>query len=218
MFSPLIIEILLAVGFLLFSFTQIFAVVNKKHALKNAPEPANTQQKSTMGQYRIISRMGNIAGDLLGIFVILNIFFFNFISRYIPHLNLAAFSTPIRLIAFVSILLGCGIMFVSYQTLGANWIDSVQKDGRIALPEEQKLVKSGIYAKIRNPIYLATSLVFGGFAFLTLDVLLILLFVIHSLGVYFQVLDEEKALLDHFGSQYTHYLQTAGRFFPRWKK
>ena len=218
MLSPLVIQILLSVGFLLFIFTQIYAIVAKNREISIVPRPVSANQKSTMGQYRIISRIGNIAGNLLGVFVIINMFFYNFMGQYIPHLDLAVFSTPIRLTAFICVLFGCGIMLVSYKELGANWIDSVQKDGRIFLPEEQKLVQTGIYAQIRNPIYLATSFVFGGFAFLTLDVLVIVVFAIHSIGVYFQVLDEEKALLDHFGKQYAQYLQRTGRFFPKWKK
>ncbi len=102
------------------------------------------------------------------IFVIINIFLFNFVSEYIPHLDLDDLTMPIQLIAFACTLVGCGIMFPAYKMLGANWIDSVQADGQFPIPAAHQLVQTGIYKHMRDPIYLATLLVFGGFAFLTL--------------------------------------------------
>ena len=113
-------------------------------------------KKVRKGQYRIISRIGNIAGSLLFIFVIINIFLFNFVSEYIPHLDLDDLTMPIQLIAFACTLVGCGIMFPAYKMLGANWIDSVQADGQFPIPAAHQLVQTGIYKHMRNPIYLAT--------------------------------------------------------------
>jgi len=64
---------------------------------------------------------------------------------------------------------------------------------------------------------LGTYLVTGGWAFLTLDVLVVVFFVIYAIGLYFTVLDEEKALLNHFGDEYAKYFQRTGRFFPKHK-
>ena len=109
-------------------------------------------------------------------------------------------------------------MFVAYRVLGANWIDGEQRGGHIPLPAEHELVQTGIYKYTRNPLYLASYLVLGGFVFLLLDYVLLAMFIIYMIGNYFMVLDEEKALLDHFGDQYAQYCQRTGRFFPKWKK
>jgi protein-S-isoprenylcysteine O-methyltransferase Ste14 len=217
MLEALVVQILLGVEFFLAILMPIYARYNKNRATKTARKPVNANQENTVGQYRIMSQIGNIAGHLLFLYGILNIFLFNFFSRYVPRLDFAVFSTPIQLIAFVCTIFGCGIMFVAYRVLGANWMDSDQVDGRIRLPAEQELVQTGIYKHIRNPIYLGNFFVTGGFAFLTLDVLLILLFVIYVFGFYFLVLDEEKALLKHFGDEYAQYFQRTGRFFPKLK-
>lgn len=108
-------------------------------------------------------------------------------------------------------------MSVTYRVLDANWITSDQMDGLIPLPTEQELVQTGIYKHIRNPVYLGNYFIVGGFTFLTLDVIIFVLIVIQSVGFNYYTLDEEKALLKHFGSDYTQYFQRTGRFFPNYK-
>src|SRR5512136_1061942 len=157
MLEALVVQILLGVGFLLMISVLIYAKSNKKHVAKTAPKPATTNQESTVGQYRIASRIGNMGGHLLFLFVMLNLFLYNFISQYVPRLDFAVFSAPTQVIAFACTIFGCGIMFVAYSALGANFIDSDhQRDGRFPLPAEQKLIQTGIYKYIRNPVYLGT--------------------------------------------------------------
>lgn len=218
MLDPLVIQILLGMGFLLLMTTQIYIKVHKDRATKTARKPASANQESTVGQYRIFARVGAAAGSLLSFFVILNIFFLTFIRQYVPHFDLSIFSAPIQIISFASTIFGCVIMFVAYKELGANWLDGEQKGGHIPLPAEHELVQSGIYKHIRNPLYFASYFVFGGFVFLLMDDIVLVLFVIYVIGNHFQVLDEENALLDHFGDQYAQYFQRTGRFFPKWKK
>jgi protein-S-isoprenylcysteine O-methyltransferase Ste14 len=218
MLESLVVQILLGMGFLLMISTLIYAKFNKGRATKTAPKPANVNRENTVGQYGIASRIGNVAGHLLILSVILNIFFFNFIRQYVPRLDFAVFSTPIQLIAFGCTIFGCGIQFVAFRTLGANWITSDQRDGRIPLPAEQKLIQTGIYKHIRNPVYLGNFFIVGGFAFLTLCVITFVLFVIQSVGFYYYALDEEKALLEHFGDEYARYFQRTGRFLPKHKR
>ena len=218
MLDPLIVQILLGVGFLLLTSTQVYIAIHKKRSAKAARKTESASHESTQGQYRIIARVGATVGNLISLYVILNIFFLTFIRQYVPHFDLSAFTTPVQLTAFASTLFGCGIMFMAYQVLGANWIDGEQRGGHIPLPAEQELVQTGIYKYTRNPLYLASYLVFGGFVFLLLDYVLLAMFIIYMIGNYFQVLDEEKALLEHFGDQYAQYRQHTGRFFPKRKK
>jgi protein-S-isoprenylcysteine O-methyltransferase Ste14 len=133
-------------------------------------------------------------------------------------LDFAVFSAPIQLIAFGCTIFGCGIQFVAFRALGANWITSDQKDGRIPLSAEQKLIQTGIYKHSRNPVYLGNFFIVGGFAFLTLCVITFILFVIQSVGFYYYALDEEKALLKHFGDEYAQYFQRTERFLPKHKR
>ena len=218
MLDPLVVQILLGVGFFLLISTQIYIKVHKDRAVKTTRKPGSGNQESTVGQYRVIARVGAAAGSLLSFFVILNIFFLTFIRQYVPHFDISVFTTPVQLVAFASTLFGCGIMFVAYRELGANWLDGEQKGGHIPLPAEHELVQTGIYKYTRNPLYFASYFVFGGFVFLLMDDIILVLYVILVIGNHFQVLDEENALLDHFGEQYTQYCQRTGRFFPKWKR
>jgi hypothetical protein len=95
MLEALVVQILLGVGFLLVISTQIYAKFNKGRAAKTVPKPANANRESTVGQYGIASRIGNVAGHLLILSVVLNIFLFNFIRQYIPRFNRLDFTiTP----------------------------------------------------------------------------------------------------------------------------
>lgn len=214
----MVVQILLGLGFLLSICATVYAKINKTRRQKVAPKQSNINQKSTVGQTRIISRIASVAGHLIFVLVILNIFLFGYISQYIPRLDFSFLSATIQLIGFIITIIGCGLLFVSFRTLGANWIDSNQRGGRIPLPAEQELVQTGIYNHIRNPIYLGMYFIIGGWTFLLLDGLMLILFFMYVIGMYFLVLDEEKTLLDHFGDQYSRYLQQTGRFFPKLKR
>ncbi len=62
MLQALIIQIMLVVGCILFLVTQLFAKFNKDRMVKAQSQQKSTNEESTKGQYRIISRIGNIAG------------------------------------------------------------------------------------------------------------------------------------------------------------
>ena len=69
---------------------------------------------------------------------------------------------------------------------------------------------------MRDPIYLATLLVFGGFAFFNTRSNYNRGFCDSFDRGLFSSWDEEKALFEHFGDVYTQYLKKTGRFLPKW--
>lgn len=84
------------------------------------------------------------------------------------------------------------------------------------LKHTNRLVTSGLYARVRNPMYVAGVLFFVGIAiFLRSGVLLayaaIVAFVYYPLLVCF----EEKNLERRFGSQFTDYCSRTPRWLPR---
>lgn len=71
--------------------------------------------------------------------------------------------------------------------------------------EAKALVTTGIYSRIRNPIY-----VFGGLAFVGIFLALgwyfwLAFFVVMSFGQYFRIRREEQVLTQAFGNQYLAY-------------
>ncbi|MBN1802371.1 MAG: isoprenylcysteine carboxylmethyltransferase family protein, partial [Candidatus Lokiarchaeota archaeon] len=117
-------------------------------------------------------------------------------------------SELMQTIGFSFTLIGNISLFFAYRELGENWaypIDHPQK--------KQNLVTSGIYRKIRHPIYLSFYIICIGFLFIILIWQLIPLYIIGVIGIYFQALQEEKILLDRFGKIYEDYIRNSGRFF-----
>lgn len=83
---------------------------------------------------------------------------------------------------------------------------------------ECKLVTTGIYAHVRNPIYLANMLLlFGWFFLLQLTVILFmtLLFIPHF---YFVAKWEEKELTERFGDEYLQYKKRVPFIIPSLNK
>ncbi len=111
--------------------------------------------------------------------------------------------TPIR-IAGAALALASGVLLVvSRLQIGSSF--SVQ-------PMARSLVTSGIYSRIRNPIYVFSSLLLAGIA-LYFDrpwLLLVILLLFVPIQIY-RARREEKVLRDAFGDAYTRY--KAGTWF-----
>ncbi len=108
------------------------------------------------------------------------------------------------------LLLGIGVW------LRARSIRYIGGGARLKSRKAQKLIVSGPYAYVRNPIYIANFLVFSGFILLCelpwfLPFALGFLFIQYSLIVSF----EEDLLKGKFGLPYLDYLQRIPRWIPR---
>ena len=81
--------------------------------------------------------------------------------------------------------------------------------------ERTTLVRSGVFGRVRNPIFTA-MLVFGlGIALVTPNVLAVLGFALLLLTIEMQVrMVEEPYLADVHGDAYREYTATVGRFIP----
>jgi len=91
----------------------------------------------------------------------------------------------------------------------------------IGLPEldlknqEQKLLTEGMFAKTRNPRYVAVVLFGLSMALLTNYVAVYVVFVAFAIGLYAITLLEEKELRARFGKAYEDYCRRVPRFIPR---
>lgn len=127
-----------------------------------------------------------------------------------PHIKLGELGIWIGVFFCIS-----GILFASYSQLamGNNW--------RIGVDPEEKteLVTSGIYSKIRNPIY--TACIFHGFGILLLapNTLIIISGLIGFFAIRAYVRDiEEPYLISLHGEQYVQYMKSTGSFLPRMRQ
>lgn len=80
------------------------------------------------------------------------------------------------------------------------------------------LITNGIYAYIRNPLYIGVIILLFGWAFLLLLTFLFIMPFFFMLLFYFVVRWEEKELSERFGEEYLAYKKAVPRFFPRFRK
>lgn len=82
-----------------------------------------------------------------------------------------------------------------------------------------KLIISGIYSKIRNPIYLAFILIIWGIAIYSRGLLSLIWVMISILVLYLVAKLEEKDLEELFGYEYIKYKSEVPMFIPKfWRK
>jgi len=79
-----------------------------------------------------------------------------------------------------------------------------------------ELLTDGVFARSRNPRYLAFMVAILGFALLLNYPALYAVLALCVPGLYFVVLLEERELRGRFGEQYEEYCRRVPRFLPRW--
>ena len=77
-------------------------------------------------------------------------------------------------------------------------------------------MSSGVYRLVRHPIYSAVLALWLGAALGTLNVLLLVLWVVPLVGVNIQARAEEELLRARFGQAYADYAARTRAFVPRW--
>ena len=98
----------------------------------------------------------------------------------------------------------------SHQALGQNWTAT------LALTKEHQFVQAGPYRVIRHPMYSAFFLLGIGFAVLSANWLVAVVYLAPLLVMYLtRVSVEEQMMVERFGEPYREYMKHTGRIFPR---
>lgn len=94
--------------------------------------------------------------------------------------------------------------------LGKNWSPVLE------IKQDHTLVKSGIYKKIRHPMYAHIWLWVLGQGFI-LDNWVVFVYGVAAWGLlyYLRVPKEEEMLINRFGNEYREYMETTGRIIPK---
>lgn len=111
-------------------------------------------------------------------------------------------------------LVGCGLVLsiTAQRELGANWVPG------IGIRQGHKLVTSGLYARIRHPLYSGVGITGVGIIVSTGDLFasLAIIFLLGSLLM--RVQSEEMLLRQRFKRRYDQYRAETGMLLPRMKR
>ena len=95
------------------------------------------------------------------------------------------------------------------------WVQAVIVEKINKKVKEKKLITSGVYSIVRNPVYSAFIYIFTGILLLTANyILLILPFIFWALLTILMKNTEEKWLKNEFGKEYEIYLKEVNRVIP----
>ena len=115
-------------------------------------------------------------------------------------------SIYLLIIKFEFSLLFLGGLIFSLLGLIIWWLGKIALgDMFTALPKAKKVVQTGIYSKIRHPIYFGLSLTLIGWIFLIRTEVSIILSIIVILSLIARAYYEEKILIKKFGKEYLKY-------------
>jgi len=114
----------------------------------------------------------------------------------------------VKWIAVSIITIATIIEIISSLTLG--------RSGRIHSPTEKtKLIKTGIYSIIRNPIVLGLFLYGLGILLINSNLLSLLMIIFMVYGYNYKVNTEARKLKEMFGDEWDEYCKKVGKYLPR---
>jgi protein-S-isoprenylcysteine O-methyltransferase Ste14 len=85
----------------------------------------------------------------------------------------------------------------------------------VTLQDEHQLVQSGIYRRIRHPLYLSLLLAAPGFALIFSSLLVWPILMVTAAFVAGRIRQEDRLLASRFGIEFEKYRRRAGRLLPR---
>jgi protein-S-isoprenylcysteine O-methyltransferase Ste14 len=107
--------------------------------------------------------------------------------------------TPMRVAGLVIFVLSFGMLTLARLQLGNSFSIT---------PQAKKVVKHGIYSKVRHPVYVFGLLLFFGLIlYMNMPILLVVLAILIPVQV-MRARAEEKVLVEKFGAEYADYRKT----------
>jgi protein-S-isoprenylcysteine O-methyltransferase Ste14 len=119
-------------------------------------------------------------------------------------------STALRIAGMIVSLTGIGAVFVVQSHMGASWRANVDYS------ERTELVRTGVFAVVRNPIFTLIVITAVGLALMTPNAVALAGVFAIAVGINLHVRLVEEPYLHHVhGDAYLSYTAQVGRFVPR---
>ncbi len=127
--------------------------------------------------------------------------------RFLPSLRILE-NWPVRLLGVLCLSAGAALQATAYAELGHHW--------RIGVDPSQPphLVRTGIYASVRHPVFTALWLMSLGIFLLAPNILFAVLWALGGSILAVQAEHEERFLERTLGDGYRRYKASTGKFFP----
>jgi len=113
---------------------------------------------------------------------------------------------------FILTLIGMYINFISRRDLAQCWLPLSNS------ASDTFLIKTGIYARVRHPIYLSVLIFLLGVALIGSNFYSLLFFVTLIVALIIRIRKEENALIAKFGEEYNEYARATPILIPKIKK
>jgi protein-S-isoprenylcysteine O-methyltransferase Ste14 len=124
-------------------------------------------------------------------------------QRFLPH------DIWIARVGVLFCFAGAAIAIWARAILGQNW------SARVSLKVGHQLIRSGIYAYVRHPIYTGFLMMVIGTAIVQGELRGLLAIPVVTIGLTLKAKQEEELLRAEFGESYSQYCRTSGFLLPR---
>lgn len=115
-----------------------------------------------------------------------------------------------EIVGIVLFGMGVALAFIARKQLGDNWSPSI----KIKDEKGKKLITSGLYSKVRHPIYLSLILMIAGIDLYSFDYVLLGLSAANLIIIVVRSEFEEKELKNRFGDEYYEYEKKTKKILP----
>lgn len=110
------------------------------------------------------------------------------------------------------IFVAIAFAYWAYFFFGAIWVN---RSAALSADKTKRIIKEGVYAKVRHPIYSADIVLGWGVFFFFPDVRFLVAAHWMMFVMLFWMRREEKALSEKFGSEYLEYMKNVPKLFPK---
>ncbi|MBU1219921.1 isoprenylcysteine carboxylmethyltransferase family protein [Myxococcota bacterium] len=160
----------------------------------------------------LLSRNNGKPRELLStVFIVLSstIWIFSAIDFYLISFTICKFPSFVTWIGNALFASGIVIRTIAFIQLGQFYHYNLN------IKNSHRLIMTGIYSRVRHPLYLGTLLVFFGFPLAVQSAGGIALFFLLAVpAVWYRIRVEEKMLSSHFGKEWNEYVSTTSTLWP----
>ncbi len=112
-------------------------------------------------------------------------------------------------LGFILMFVGMGFNLMVRRELGKNWVPLAKTT------DNQELITSGIYSRVRHPFYTSILILFLGVAIIAWNWYGLFFFIFFIVGLLIRIKKEESELILKFGEKYENYMEKTPKLIPR---